>query len=151
MKNSALKLFWQTQAWLYIPVVGFELRASHLLSRHSTTWATPPALLCIECFQDRLLQSICPRLALILLITASWAARTTGARTGTQLLWTFCLGWPWTVILLIVSQVSRMTGVSHYAWPDCEFEANKTLSQTNKKNKFLKKWLKPRRVSSWVF
>jgi hypothetical protein len=30
-------------------------------------------------------------------------------------LWTICLGWPWTVILLIsVSQVARIIGVSHW-------------------------------------
>jgi hypothetical protein len=34
-------------------VLGFELRASHLLHRCSTTWVTPPVLLLSVCFSDR--------------------------------------------------------------------------------------------------
>jgi hypothetical protein len=33
---------------------GFELRALHLLGRHYTTWATPPALLTLGHFLDRI-------------------------------------------------------------------------------------------------
>jgi hypothetical protein len=60
---------------------GFELRGLHLLGRHFTSWATPPALLfCVEFFQDRVLQTICP-------------------------------GWFWTVILLMsTSKVARIIG-----------------------------------------
>jgi hypothetical protein len=63
---------------------GFELRTSGLLSRHSTTWDTPPAFfLCVEYFRARVS-------------------------------WTICLGWLWTLILLIsTSWVARITGVSH--------------------------------------
>jgi hypothetical protein len=33
-------------------------------------------------------------------------------------LWTICLGWPQTVILLIsVSQIARIIGISHYRQP----------------------------------
>jgi hypothetical protein len=40
-------------------VAGFELRASHLLGRCSTTWAFPPALFCVGYFWDRILQTTC--------------------------------------------------------------------------------------------
>jgi hypothetical protein len=65
----------------------FELRASCLLSRPYTTWATPPALLwlfvclfVLVWFWDRVLGTLCPRLAqtFILLISASWVAWITG-------------------------------------------------------------------------
>jgi hypothetical protein len=32
--------------WFVFAAVGFELRASHLLGKHSTTWPTPLALSC---------------------------------------------------------------------------------------------------------
>jgi hypothetical protein len=43
--------------------------------------------------------------------------------------WTFCLGWSWTTILLIsLSQVPKITGVSHCAWPNfCSSEASVVL------------------------
>jgi hypothetical protein len=53
------------------------------LNSGPTHWGIPPALFCVQCFQDRVLRTI-------------------------------CLGWPWTVILLIyASWVARITGVSH--------------------------------------
>jgi hypothetical protein len=64
----------------FFHVMEFELRASCLLDRHSSTWATPPALFCIGCFQDRVSGIICQawlRIA-ILLISTSWVARITG-------------------------------------------------------------------------
>jgi hypothetical protein len=62
----------------------FELRASALLGRCSTTWATPPALFCAGYFQDRVM-------------------------------WTICLSWLLTEILLIsASQVARITGMTHW-------------------------------------
>jgi hypothetical protein len=43
-------------------ILGFELRASHLLGRLSATWATLPALLGERYFQDRVSWTICPGL-----------------------------------------------------------------------------------------
>jgi hypothetical protein len=63
--------------------LGFELRALHLQSRHSTTWATPGGVtpFCCGYFED-------------------------------GISWTICLGWPWTLILPIsASQVARITGM----------------------------------------
>jgi hypothetical protein len=48
-----------------------------LLGRCFTTWATPLALFCVGCFQDRVSWAICPgspRTA-VLLISASWVTR----------------------------------------------------------------------------
>jgi hypothetical protein len=42
---------------------GIDLRASSFLGRHSTTWATPPALFCVGYFWDRVL-ILLPGLAL---------------------------------------------------------------------------------------
>jgi hypothetical protein len=57
---------------------------------------------------------------LILPVLASHVARMTGMYHCVQLLvemgvsWTFCLGWPQTMILLIsTSQVARIIGMSH--------------------------------------
>jgi hypothetical protein len=47
--------------------LGFELRASYLQSRHSTTWATPPIHFCSGYFGERVLWSWTE----ILLISAS--------------------------------------------------------------------------------
>jgi hypothetical protein len=60
-----------------VVVLKFELRASHLLSRYSTTWVTPPALFCASYFWDRVSQTICLGWlqTKILLISASWVAR----------------------------------------------------------------------------
>jgi hypothetical protein len=61
----------------FLSVLGYELRASPLLGRHSTTWGTPPTLFCIGYFGNRVSQSICrcwPQ-TVILLISASRVAR----------------------------------------------------------------------------
>jgi hypothetical protein len=52
----------------FLAVLVFELRASHLLSKHSTTWATPPARM------NFLRQGfpVKPRLALNLLCSPGW-------------------------------------------------------------------------------
>jgi hypothetical protein len=49
---------------------------------HATTWATPPAPSCDGIFQDMASQAICPGWlwTTVLLISASWVARITGAR-----------------------------------------------------------------------
>jgi hypothetical protein len=47
--------------WWYMR---FELWASLLVGRHSTTWATLPALFCVGDFQDKASQTICLGLAL---------------------------------------------------------------------------------------
>jgi hypothetical protein len=47
VSSLAVWLIHTTQHWSYIlflEVLGLELRASHLLGRHSTAWPTPPAL-----------------------------------------------------------------------------------------------------------
>jgi hypothetical protein len=71
----------QKQYFLFLlcwgALLGFKLRDSGFLNRHSTTSATPPALFCIGYFQDRVSQTICsgwPR-AVILLISGSRIAR----------------------------------------------------------------------------
>jgi hypothetical protein len=59
--------------------LGFELRASCLLGRHSTTCASLLALFCIGYFQDMVLWTISLGWlqTMILLIFASWVARIT--------------------------------------------------------------------------
>jgi hypothetical protein len=65
--------------FFFLAVLEFELRASHLLGRHSATWATLQALFSVGYFWDRVLRTICPGWlrTLILLISASWVARIT--------------------------------------------------------------------------
>jgi hypothetical protein len=50
-----------------------------LLGMCSTTWVSPPALLCVGYFQDRVLQTLCLDWLWteILLISASWVSRIT--------------------------------------------------------------------------
>jgi hypothetical protein len=59
---------------------GFELRASQLPGRHSTTWAIPSTLFCAVYFWDRVLWTICLGClrTMIFLISASWIARIPG-------------------------------------------------------------------------
>jgi hypothetical protein len=58
-------------------VLWFELMASHLVGRRSTTWAT--ALFCVGYFWDRVSKTICLGWlwTWILLISVSWVARIT--------------------------------------------------------------------------
>jgi hypothetical protein len=65
--------------FFFLAALEFELRASHLLGRHSTTWATLPALFSIGYFWDRILQTVCLGWlwTTIFLISASWVDRIT--------------------------------------------------------------------------
>jgi hypothetical protein len=58
---------------------GFELRVSHLISKHSTTWVRLPALFCMGYFRGRILRTTFPRWLQIMipLISAFWIARIT--------------------------------------------------------------------------
>jgi hypothetical protein len=61
-------------------VLEVELRASHLLGRHSTSWVTPPSpFFCVEYFQNKVLWIICQGWlqTSIFLISASWVAKIT--------------------------------------------------------------------------
>jgi hypothetical protein len=63
--------------------LGLKLRVSHLLGRHSTTWATPLALVFyVGYFWEIVLWTICPSClwTVVLLISASWVAKITGVR-----------------------------------------------------------------------
>jgi hypothetical protein len=58
---------------------GFGLMASHFLGKYTTAWATLPATVCVGCFWDRVLWTICLSWlqSVILLISASWVSRMT--------------------------------------------------------------------------
>jgi hypothetical protein len=49
-------------------VLGIELKASHMLGKRSTTWATPPGLLFIFCCWDRVLLTAWTGLKLVILL-----------------------------------------------------------------------------------
>jgi hypothetical protein len=70
----------RTIFFFFLCSTGFELSVSCFLGRHSTTWTTPLALLCVVFFQDRVSWTICLDWlqTTILVISASWVARTTG-------------------------------------------------------------------------
>jgi hypothetical protein len=67
----------------------FELRALHLQSRRSNTWALSPVHFALVIFKDGVLQTICP----------GWPR--------TTILW------------ISASQVARTTGMSHQCWAIC--------------------------------
>jgi hypothetical protein len=103
-------------------ILEFEFRASHLLSRYSYQLSHTPSPFALVTFQVRF-QISCPRLAwdqtTVLLPTASHIAGVVGACLQLvcwdEDLLTFCLDWPWTVILPVsASLVARITGVSHH-------------------------------------
>jgi hypothetical protein len=78
---------WSDLFWLifffFLVVVGFELRALCLQCGHSTALDSPPVHFAVVTLE-------------------------------TRISWTICPGWLWTTILLIlVSQVTRITGMSH--------------------------------------
>jgi hypothetical protein len=60
--------------------LGFELKASHLLGRWSTTWAISLALFCVGCFWYKVLQIVCPAWPQMVmpLFSASRMVRITG-------------------------------------------------------------------------
>jgi hypothetical protein len=101
--------------------LAFELRALHLLSRHSTAWATPPTLFTLRVLETE--SRFLPRLAwsVVLRFYAShcnwddkWAPPHPAVFHWDGVLRTFCPGWPGTSILLISAfGVARITGVSH--------------------------------------
>jgi hypothetical protein len=78
--SEALILKVLKKKFFFSPWAVLGLRASCLLGRHSTTWATPPALFYVGCFWDAVLLTICPGWlwTAIFLISASWVARITG-------------------------------------------------------------------------
>jgi hypothetical protein len=75
------KLFYLVNLFFFFfPLLRYELRASPLIGRRSTTWATPPALFCVAYFWDRVSRTICLGCLWteMHLICASCAARITG-------------------------------------------------------------------------
>jgi hypothetical protein len=70
-ENQGSLIFWFCLSVLL--ALESELSNSYLLSRNSTTWATPPALFCFGCFRDRVSWTIYPDWlqTSILLISAS--------------------------------------------------------------------------------
>jgi hypothetical protein len=86
-ENEGIETGWQktniSNIWRYLffvaVVLGFKLKASRLLGKCCTTWATPPILF-VEYFQDRVSRTICPGWpwTAILLISEPWVARITG-------------------------------------------------------------------------
>jgi hypothetical protein len=98
-KTASSSSIWLAGAFLEISVYiitvpkihRFKFRLTHLLSRHSTTWATPPALFCDGCFQDRVSWTICPGWlwSAILIISATWIARITDVSHQCPASWVF--------------------------------------------------------------
>jgi hypothetical protein len=117
--------FWWFCGW------GFELGASHLLSRCSSSCAMTPShfvFYFILFFWDRVTlfcQDNLDHSPTSCAFLNSWNGKSvplhsvTG-RNGDS--WTICPGWPWTLILLISSsQVYRIPGFSYYIWPGVNF------------------------------
>jgi hypothetical protein len=102
----------------------FELRALHLLGRHSATWAMPPFLLALVIFQVGSHTFAWSQFGLRsshLCLLRSWNDR---HATIPSLLvemeshYLFCLWWLWTMIFLIsASQVTGITCVNHHIQP----------------------------------
>jgi hypothetical protein len=105
-------------SFVVLAVLWFELRASSLLGRHSTTWS-----ICLALFLLVILEiwgyNFLPRLVLTVILPV---AGRRGMHHQAQLffcwdrvLWTFCQGWPGTMILLISAfQVARNSDMSHW-------------------------------------
>jgi hypothetical protein len=97
------------------------LALMEFLGKCFTTWATPPAFFALVIFQVvSLLLTQCRCLTSILLSMAFCIARITGGCHPNQfihcneVLLTYCLDWPWIVILpMSASQVGGITGVIH--------------------------------------
>jgi hypothetical protein len=109
--------------YLFIAILGFELKALYLLSRYSITWARSPALLALVIFPADSHTFSWAGLDLNLPVCASCIVGVIGMNHHTRVIgWdgfplTFCLGWPWTTILLIsASWVDRFKDVSHHIW-----------------------------------
>jgi hypothetical protein len=96
MTSYTVMVFLVCFFFFFLLVLGFELNASGLLDRHSTTWAMSP-LFCVGYFWDRVLQTICLgwlQMA-FLLISASWVSSIIGVSHWCQLYiyigWNCCL------------------------------------------------------------
>jgi hypothetical protein len=77
--------------FLFLAELEFELRALCLQSWHSTTWAIPPVHFCSGYFGDGI-----------------------SGYFGDVVLWTICLNWSQTMILLVsASKVLRITNISY--------------------------------------
>jgi hypothetical protein len=91
-----------------------------MLGRHSTTWAIPPALLTVVILEiSRFLPK--PAWTLSILFVLPIIAGMIGMShffICDVILWTLCLGWPWTEILPISAlQVAKITGVRQWVAP----------------------------------
>jgi hypothetical protein len=100
-------------------LLGFELRASHLVGSHSTTWAMLPPLFSLVIFDIG--SHFLPRLNWnrdppCLSLPHSWANSHVSPHPDIGwdgILWTICPSWPQIAILLIsASQVAKITGLS---------------------------------------
>jgi hypothetical protein len=109
-------------------VLGFELKALHLLDRHSTAWATHPALFALVILETG--SQFLPRLAwtTILLFYTSccdWDSRSAPPclfSVEMRSCWLCVLDWPWTMILLISAQT-----MSSYVCLPCSWDDRHTL------------------------
>jgi hypothetical protein len=111
-----------TSQFTLFGILGFELRASHLLGRHSKHLSLSPALFCFSYFSGRVL-CFCPGPAsgsnpLIYGLASGWQETTTWLIDWDGGLTNFCPGYAQTLILLIfASQVGGITAMSHHAQP----------------------------------
>jgi hypothetical protein len=110
-------LLFHSHFFVYV-VLGFEVRVSCFLGRCSVSLSS--SFFCFSYFSDRVLH--------FYLGPVSHTAGITGVYHHVQLidsdgvLLTFCPGWPQTAILLIsISQVAEITGMSHCTWPVSSF------------------------------
>jgi hypothetical protein len=101
----------------FLQYLGFELRASHLLCRCSTTWDMPPAQFCFRYFWDKVSHFFLGLTWVVILLPLPPSQLGLQACTTTSNLLvemgvslTFCLGWPWTMIFLISS--SQVVGIT---------------------------------------
>jgi hypothetical protein len=106
-----------------LAVLGFELKLSYTSSYTSTTWAMPPASPSFPhsgYFWDRVSLFAWAGLDYNLPIYTSQSSWDDRCSLPHQAFFvekqTFCLGWPWTTILLILaSWVARIIGLSYCA------------------------------------
>jgi hypothetical protein len=101
-------------------VLGFELKASDLLCRHSYYWSHAPSPFCFSNFfigSHVFAGDYHPHTYGLL---HSWYYRCVPPHPVYLLRWglTFSPSWPLTLIFPIsASKVAGITGVSHYSWP----------------------------------
>jgi hypothetical protein len=111
------------EEFFFFGCIGIKFRTLFLLGKCSTTWDMTPSLFASGYFWDMVLFYAWSGLVQDHLICASlsswgWQVHpTTPSHWLRWVLWTFCLGWPWTAILPISSsQIARIAGLSHYTW-----------------------------------